>query len=84
MWNGQKIETRVYRKSTNTDIYIHWNIYASSSWKCNTLKTLIMRGYMISSNDSYLNLELKYVRRVFHEQNEYPHWVITKVISKKG
>ena len=65
--SGQKIETRVYKKSTNTDIYIHWNSYAPSSWKRNTLKTLIMRAYTISSNDSYLKLALKHLRKVFHE-----------------
>ena len=31
--NGQKIETRVYRKSANTDIYIHWNSSATSTGK---------------------------------------------------
>ena len=55
----QKIETRVYRKSTNTDIYIHWNSYAPCSWKRSTLKTLIMRAYTISSNDSYLKIRTK-------------------------
>ena len=76
---GQKIETLVYRKSTNTDIYIHWDSCAPSSWKGSTLKTLIMRAYTISSNDSYLKLELKYLRKVFHERNGYPQWFITKV-----
>ena len=68
--SGQKIDTRVYRKSTNTDTYIHWNSYALSSWKRSTLKTLIMRAYTISSNDSYLKLELQYLRKVFHERND--------------
>ena len=53
--SGQKIETCFYRKSTNTDIYIHWNLYALSSRKRSTLNTLIMRAYTISSNDNYLN-----------------------------
>ena len=78
--SGQK--TRVYKKSTNTDIYIHWNSYASSSWKCSTLKTLIMRTYTINSNDSYLKLELKHLRKVFHERNGYPHWFKTKVMNE--
>ena len=65
--SGQKIETRVYRTSTNTCIYIHWNSYVPSSWKRSTLKVLIMRAYTISSNDSYLKLELKHLGKVFHE-----------------
>ena len=80
--SGQKIETPVYRKSTNTDIYIHWNSYAPSSWKRSTLKTLIMRAYTISSNDSYLKLKLKYLRKVFHKQNGYLLWFKTKVMNE--
>ena len=38
-----------------------------------------MRAYTISSNNSYLKSELKYLQKVFHEQNGYPHWFITKV-----
>ena len=30
--SGQKIETRVYKKSANTDIYINWNSSATSTW----------------------------------------------------
>ena len=41
-----------------------------------------MRAYTISSNDNYLKLELKYLQKVFHEQNGYPHWFITKVINE--
>ena len=80
--SGQKIETCVYRKSTNTEICIHWNSYAPSSWKRSTLKMLIIRAYTISSNDSYLKLELKYLRKDFHERNGYPHWFITKVMNE--
>ena len=32
--NGQSIETCVYTKPTNTDIYIHWNSFAPIHWKC--------------------------------------------------
>ena len=80
--SGQKIETRIYRKSTNTDIYIHWDSYAPSSWKRSTRKTLIMRAYTISSNDSYLKLELRYLRKVFHDRDGYPQWFITKVTNE--
>ena len=80
--SGQKIETRVYRKSTNTDIYINWNSCAPPSWKRSTLKTLIITAYAISSNDSYLKLELKHLRKVFHERNGYPQWFITKVMNE--
>ena len=41
-----------------------------------------MREYTISSDDSYFRLELKYLWRVFHEKNGYPHWFITKVMNE--
>ena len=80
--SGQKIETCVHKKSTNTDRNIHWNSYALSSWKRSTLKMLIMRAYTISSNDSYLKLELKHLRIAFHERNGYRQWFITKVMNE--
>ena len=81
----QKTETGGYRKSTNTDIYIHWNSYAPSSWNHSTLNMLITTAYTISSNDSYFKSELTYIRNGFHEQNEYLHWFITKLwIKCKG
>ena len=43
---------------------------------------LIMRAHTISSNDSYLKLELKYLRKAFHERNGYPHWFITKAMNE--
>ena len=59
--DGQSIETCVYRKSTNTDIDIHWNAFAPIQWKRNSLKTLAYRSYLICSNDHYLTLEPKYL-----------------------
>ena len=75
--NGQSIETCVYTKPTNTDIYIHWNSFAPIQWKCSTLKTLVYRSYLICSNDHYLTLKLKYLWKVFKEYNNYPYWSIT-------
>ena len=42
-----------------------------------------MRGYAIISNDNYLKLELKYLRKVFHERIGYPRWLITNVMNEK-
>ena len=37
---GNKIETTVYRKSTNNDIYLNWGSFAPVTLKRGTLKTL--------------------------------------------
>ena len=41
-----------------------------------------MKAYAINSNDSYLKLELKYLQKVFHDRNGYPHWFVTKVMNQ--
>ena len=35
--NDGSFQTSVYRKATNTDMYIHWNSFAPDSWKIGTL-----------------------------------------------
>ena len=78
---GDNIETCVFRKPTNTDIYIHWNSFAPFQWKLSTLKTLVYRAYIVFSDNQHLESELHYLRKVFHNFNSYPHWFITKVMN---
>ena len=48
---SQKIHTTVYRKKTNTNLYMHWTSFAPSNWKWGTLKTLVCRAYETCSTD---------------------------------
>ena len=75
------ISTKVYRKNTNTDIYINWKSIAPNNWKWGTLKTLVTRAFDICSTDEYLKEELEHIRKVFHHRNNYPLRVINKVID---
>ena len=75
------ISTKVYRKNTNTDIYINWKSFAPNNWEWGTLKTLVTRAFDICSTDEYLKEELEHIRKVFHYRNNYPLWVINKVID---
>ena len=76
---GDNIETCVFRKPTNTDIYIHWNSFAPVQWKYSTLKTLVYHVYIVCSDNQHLESELNYLTKVFHNFS-YLHWFITKVI----
>ena len=78
---GDNIETCVFRKPTNTDIYIHWNSFAPFQCKLSTLKTLVYRAYIVFSDNQHLESELRYLRKVFHNFNSYTHWFITKVMN---
>ena len=62
------IGTKVYRKNTNTDIYINWKSFAPNNCKWGTLKTLVTRAFHICSTDEYLKEELENIRKVFHQK----------------
>ena len=39
--NGSNIETTVYRKPRNSNVYLDWKSFALDTWRQGTLKTLI-------------------------------------------
>ena len=79
---GNSIVTTIFRKSTNNGIYLHWNAFAPDTWKRRTLKTLVERAYIVCSTNELLQKELKYLVKVFHETNNYSHYVIKQVLKQ--
>ena len=77
--DNNTIETSVYRKPTNNDIFMNWFAYSPRSWKIGTLRSLIKRALMISSTDNILQNELKHLKKVFNEKNQYPLKVIESI-----
>ena len=77
--NANKIDTTVYRKPTNTDVYLNWNTHAPTTWKRGTLRTILSRAYTICSSETYLNEEIKYIESTFEKVNNYPKYVITQL-----
>lgn len=80
---SNRLETSVYRKSTNTDIYINWYAHAPTAWKVSTLKCLIKRAIMICSTETALQNELTHIKFVFTTYNQYPPKLINEIISKE-
>ena len=80
--SSNNINTTVYRKSTNNDIYLNWEPFAAGKWKWGTLKTLTKRAYDVCFNQELLQKELNYIEKVFPANNNYPNWVITKVLQQ--
>ena len=72
----------MFRKPTNNDIYLHWNVFGPDTWKRGTLKTLLERAYIVCSTNELLQKELKYLVRVFYENNYYPHYVIKQILKQ--
>ena len=75
------IETTVYRKTTNNDVYFHWNSFAPLTWKRGTIKTLLHRVHIICSTVEHKIKEIEHLRKVFKEINGYPDWLITQAIN---
>ena len=71
-----EVETTVYRKSTNNDIYLHWQSFSPATWKRGTLQTLVSRAFRVCSNEKHLENEIKHLKKVFRDINGYQNWVI--------
>ena len=63
--SNNKFETSVFRKSTNTNIFVNWNTSSPTDWKTETLKTLTKPTKTIYWNKILLKTEIKHLRQVF-------------------
>ena len=79
---GNNIITTIYRKATTNDIYLNWKSFAPTTWKRGTLKTLAERAYLICSSIALSKKEIDHLKKVFHEKNDYPKWVIHQVLNE--
>ena len=59
--NGRSIENTVYRKFTHDDVCLHWNSFSTNTWKLRTLKRLLLRAFVVYSNEQLLNKEIKHL-----------------------
>ena len=85
------IVTTVYRKKTNTNIYLNWNSFGPNSWRCVTVRKLLIENLRYVNN-MFLKEETKYAMVVFYYQincrllplsNQLPSFtIINKKINK--
>ena len=78
--NG-KLKKTVFRKETNTNIYMNWNSHAPMQWKIGTLKNLVNRSIIICSDQHLLRIELDHLRKVFVEINDCPSKTVENIIK---
>ena len=70
--------TEVSRKSSDTNVYLHWKSFAPIHWKIGTLKGLFRRAYNICSEKTGLEKELKHLKFVFTKINGFPSKIVNK------
>ena len=58
-----EVETTVYLKSTNNDIYLHWQSFSPTTWKQGMLQTLVLRAFKVCFNDQDFQNEIKHLRK---------------------
>ena len=71
--SSNNINTAVYRKSNNNDIYLNWKFFAPEKWKWGTLKALTITAYDVCPNQELLEKELNYIEKVFLVNNNHPN-----------
>ena len=59
--SGNSFETRVHRKSTHNNIYLHWESFAPDTWKRGTLRTLVLRAHAICSTKELLDQDINHL-----------------------
>ena len=75
------IDTTVYRKTTNTNVYLHWESFAPTTWKRKTLRTLLQRAFIICSTDDLRTNVINHISTVFEKINMYPKGLIIEALN---
>ena len=76
------IITTIDCKATTNDIYLKWKSFAPTTWKRGTLNALANCAYLICSSIALRKKEVDHFKKVFHEKNDYPKWVINQVLNE--
>ena len=78
--NGTELETRVYRKPTNTGLLLHFQSHVDKRYKTGLLKTMLHRAHALSSMTEVFNEECAKLRFLF-SQLDYPIGLINSTID---
>ena len=68
--------TSVYRKKTDTNLYVNWGAFAPKQWNIGTLKGMFRRAFLICSEQEGLDREISHLKRIFLQVNNYPKKVV--------
>ena len=72
----------MYRKKTDTNLYLNWNAYAPRTWKIGILKGMVRRAHIICSDERGFKDEIQHLKRVFVKINGYPSRIVSKTICQ--
>ena len=78
--NGTELETRVYRKPTNTGLLLHFQSHVDKRYKTGLLKTMLYRAHALSSTTEAFNEECTKLRSIF-SRLDYPIGLLNSTIN---
>ena len=78
--NGTELETRVYRKPTNSGLLLHFQSHVDKRYKTGLLKTLLHRAHALSSTTEAFHEECTKLRSTF-SRLDYPVALINSTID---
>ena len=76
-----RLNTNVYRKTTHTDQYLHWDSHHAITSKYSVVGTLYHRTRTVCSNPDQLQNEEKYLFKSLNKC-KYPNWPLNRVKIK--
>ena len=76
-----KLVTKIYRKPTHTQQYIHWGSYHPKNMLLGVLKGLIHRAHVLCDMKEDLIEELDLLKNVFIS-NGYPEHLVIKPLQE--
>ena len=77
--NSTRLDTKVYRKPTDTELLLHCNSHVYLKFKYSLLKTMLNRGFELSSNWQFFHQECERLKEVFTRLH-YPEPLIQNTI----
>ena len=79
--NGNKLETQVYRKPTNTGLLLHFQSHTDLRYKKCLIKTMVHRTKELSSTHQAFVDECRHLKSMFHHLG-YPSSLVNCIIDK--
>ena len=76
-----RLNTKVYRKPTHTDQYLHWDSHHSITSKYSVIETLYHRARTVCSNPDHLQNEEKHLFKSLN-RCKYPNWALNRAVIR--
>ena len=78
--NGPRLDTKVYRKPTDTGLLLHYQSHVDMKYKHSLLKTMLNRAFKLSSNWHFFQQECERLKGIFSRLH-YPETVVENTIT---